>query len=368
MKTGTLTFHAPNNNGSFLQAYALQTVLRTELGVENEIINFYSEQQESQYAVFRNPKSAGDIVRNCISLLHYGAFKQKFNRFEKMRETHLQMTPRYKTEKEVYAALSKYDALICGSDQIWNTGARDFSNVYFLPGVTQKKIGYAISAGSNLAAMNKEKIAEAAKQFDFLSVREKSMQDYLCGLGVSNCKLVLDPTMLMQKDQYENLIDKETIVKGKYIFLYTINFDSQVLETVRKLSEKYKIPVYTAFTGYSGTKCYKYGIKILYDVGPAQFLSLIRNATIVCSNSFHGIAFSIIFQKAFYRLCNISPDGEKKIDDRIDGILGRLGLTERNIDRMCVSSLKKKTIDYVAVEERLQKLRGESMEYLKRSL
>lgn len=68
IKTGTITFYAPNNNSSFLQVYALQKVLEEQLCVENEIINFYSEQQARQYSVFRKPYSLGNMGRNVISL------------------------------------------------------------------------------------------------------------------------------------------------------------------------------------------------------------------------------------------------------------------------------------------------------------
>lgn len=86
MKTGTITFHAPNNNGSFLQAYALQNVLESQLHIDNEIIDFYSEQQARQYSVFRKPHSAGDIGRNLVSLLHYKGLEKRHQRFDDIRK------------------------------------------------------------------------------------------------------------------------------------------------------------------------------------------------------------------------------------------------------------------------------------------
>lgn len=151
MKTGTITFHAPNNNGSFLQAYALQTVLKNQLeGVENEIIDFYSEKQMRQYSVFRKPKSGGDIGRNLISLVHYKGLKSRHERFDQMRKKHLALSRRCAAEKEVYEVANAYDTLICGSDQIWNTEARDYSDAYFMTGVEKKKISYAASFGSHI--------------------------------------------------------------------------------------------------------------------------------------------------------------------------------------------------------------------------
>lgn len=81
-----------------------------------------------------------------------------------------------------------------------------------------------------------------------------------------------------------------------YAFLYTINFNDNVLYAAKNVSQKYGIPVYAPFTGYSAVKCGKYGVRVLYDVGPAQFLNLIENAAYIISNSFHGIVFSILFE------------------------------------------------------------------------
>lgn len=98
MKTGTITFHAPNNNGPFLQAYALQNILMDECHVENEIIDFYSEQQARQYSVFRKPYSVGDVGRNLISVAHYARLSRRHQRFDAMRKQHLILSRRCTTE------------------------------------------------------------------------------------------------------------------------------------------------------------------------------------------------------------------------------------------------------------------------------
>ena len=129
IKTGTITFHAPNNNGSFLQAYALQKVLEEQLCVENEIIDFCSEQQARQYSVFRKPHSLGDMGRNVISLLHYKELKKRYQRFDEIRKKYLKLTNRCSKSEEVYELISVYDTIICGSEQIWNTEAIDYKPV-----------------------------------------------------------------------------------------------------------------------------------------------------------------------------------------------------------------------------------------------
>lgn len=114
--------------------------------MENEIINYQSEQQIRQYSVFRYPKSTGDVGRNLISLMHYAKRKRKHNRFEMMRKENLILSEQYSTANEVYDAINSYDFLVCGSNQIWNTEARYYSDVYFMTCTNKKKISYAASS------------------------------------------------------------------------------------------------------------------------------------------------------------------------------------------------------------------------------
>lgn len=369
MKTGTITFHAPKNNGSFFQAYALQTVLQSQLGVENEIIDFCSEKQMRQYSVFRKPKSRGDIGRNLISLAHYSGLKSRHERFDQIRKKHLALSKRCTTEQEVYEAANAYDTPICGSDQIWNTEARDYSDTYFMAGVEKKKISYATSFGSHIESIDKDKVQKNISGFSHISVREKAGKELLKELlPDKKAELVCDPTLLLLKAEYSNLESNEGI-NGPYIFMYTINYSDEILLATQKLSKELQIPVYTTFTGYSCIKCRKYEIKVLYDVGPAEFLWLVENATYTCSNSFHGIAFSIIFEKQFCRPVSENEDGTMAIDDRIDNLLSQLGLNEKTVKYSDVTSdLLQRKIDYTLVREKLDKIRENGIRYLKTAL
>lgn len=369
MRTGTITFHAPNNNGSFLQAYALQTVLNRQLGVENEIINYQSEQQIRQYSVFRYPKSTGDVGRNLISLMHYAKLKRRHNRFEMMRKENLILSEQYSTANEVYDTINSYDVLICGSDQIWNTEARDYSDVYFMTRADKKKISYAASFGSHIENVNKEKVLLNLSDFKHISVRERAGRD-LCNELLPNkqIEIVCDPTLLLSKNEYCKLEDKVNL-KNPYIFLYTINFSNEILMAAQKLSKEMKIPVYAAYTSYSCVKCIKYGIKVLYDVGPAQFLWLINNATYICSNSFHGVVFSIIYEKQFCRPSFVNEDGTLVVDDRIDNLLNLLGLNERSVNHNNMNfKILHEKIDYIMVREKLDRIRENGILYLEKAI
>lgn len=361
MKTGTLTFHSPNNNGSFLQAYAMQKVL-IEAGYENEIIDYYSFDQVRQYSIFRAPRNVGDFIRNAISLLHYGQLSHRYNVFQRLRKEHLQMSRHFDTCQEALAVIDDYDAIICGSDQIWNTRARDFSDIYLLPGIGKKKITYAVSCGSHIEDVDQELVIKYAKDFKALSVREEALFNFFKQNGVDKVRTVLDPTLLLKKEDYKPLYSKNAIITSKYIFLYTINYSNEVLKNAKRIAHILGLPVYAAFTGYSAYKCKMYGIKVIYDMTPDVFLNLIDNASYVFTNSFHGTAFSIIFRKNFYRLCEMDDYGKNIIDDRIDNILGKLDL--KNVNCNLNDSIENKEVDYSNIEAKLASMIEESKKYL----
>ena len=364
MRTATLTFHAPNNNGSFLQAYALQKVLQNHY-IENEIVNFYPDKQERQYKVFRIPKSMGDVARDGISVLHYKGLYNRFRRFTEMRAKYLKMTPRIKMETEAINILKRYDVIICGSDQIWNTEARDFSDVYLLQGIRTKKIAYAVSCGSHIEQIDAAKVIKAAKEFDAVSVRESATLSLLQENAIPNVEIVLDPTLLLEKDAYQILYEDVPIIDEDYIFLYTINYSDNILRTVAEFSKRRRIPVYAPFTGFSAYRCKKYGIKILWNVAPDKFLNLMHHACWVFSNSFHGIAFSIIMNKNFYRVCELSAAGKRLPDDRIDNLLSMLNLANQSITDI---KGEENDIDYSEVNQVLASLRKKSIKWLCGSL
>lgn len=372
MRTATITFHAPNNNGSFLQAYALQKYLTKHYPeIENQIIDFQPPAQLHQYAVIRKVRSKGDLMRNIISLCHYKGLSERARTFAEMREKHLSLTRRCTTVQDVLEVANEYDTVIAGSDQIWNTAARDFSEAFFLPELQKKKVTYAVSCGSHLEAVDSVKIKQAVETFDFVSVREKVTKDYLDNeIGTEkSTEIVLDPTLLLSKEDYSELYDSKPIVKGKYIFLYTINYNDDLLRAAQTLGKKLGLQVVTPFTGYSAIKAGKYGIKVLWNVAPNSFLNLINNAEYVCSNSFHGIVFSIIFHKKFFRLGALDEYGQIKKDDRIDSILQLCHLTECNYGNDKIEKFESyNEIDYNDAEQQLHTLKNQSYAFIQKML
>lgn len=362
MKTGTITFHAPNNNGSFLQAYALQQVLTRELGIENEIIDFRSEKQTNQYTTFRSVRCKNDLLKNIASLFHFKKLNQRYSRFESMRDKYLEKTQCLVSEDDALKLANQYDVVIAGSDQIWNTGAPDFSRVYFLPEVSVRKVSYAVSCGSVANDAGLKKYQNAINAFEDVSVREVAVEKQLRTVYDDRISVVLDPTLLLKKDDYSELYSRKPLVQGNYIFYYSINYSKDSLRAVRRLSQMTGLPAYTVFTSFHTSLSERYGVKVMYDGGPSEFLNLLDNAKYVATNSFHGTAFSLIFHKDFYHLCDIA-DGQMKKDDRIDGLLEQLGLENRNYTYAQRQLLPE--ISYGEASARMKELRNKSIDWLR---
>lgn len=366
MKTATITFHAPNNNGSFYQAYALQKVLTNTLGVENEIIDYQSEKQIYQYSVFRPIHSIRDIAKNAVSLLHYRPIKTHNQRFAKSREKYLKMTKRCSTVEETIKVANDYDAVIAGSDQIWNTGAPDFSEAYMLPGVTPRKIAYAISFGSFSNESELQRYRKEIDSFYRISVREDSAQKHLEQQIPKTVSVTIDPTLLLDKEDYIVLTNAEPLIHGDYIFFYSISYPDEVVRAAKRIADQIGMPIITVFTSFHTITCERHGIKVLYDAGPREFINLLSNAKLVLTNSFHGTAFSIVMHKPFYHVCK-TVDGKLQRDDRIDNIIEALGIENCNVG-INSSVTEGPAVAWETVDRKRHALKDLSLAFLREAL
>lgn len=367
MKTLTTTFHASVNTGSFLQAYALQRTIVEKLKIENKIIDFQTQNQKNLYRIFKPNKNLSSIARNIFTILHLKKLKKRHLRYEEMRNQFLDMTEEVSTEEEVYSIAKNADINIVGSDQIWNTKIADFSPAYFMPNINTKKIAYAVSAGPYASKNIEEKYYDDIRCFSAVSAREKSMLEAISAIR-NDATVVLDPTCLLNKEEYYPLFEKERKIKGDYILLYTINNNEEILKTAKKLSKELGIKVVAPFSNYGSLKALKYGIKLVYDASPDVFLNLFYNAKTVLTNSFHGTAFSVIFRKDFYRVAK-EENGAFVKDARIDDFLDSIDLNRTISFNTDVGYIKQNmNADYKEAEKKLNELKEKSLNYLRESL
>lgn len=363
MKVGILTFHASHNYGSMLQAYALQHTL-AKIGIQNEIINFRSDIQKSLIPPpisWKHPRSSiSEIIHSPLKTI---GLLRKYKRFETFLKKDLNVGREINLSEEIpaYVAEQQFDAIITGSDQIWNPDCWDFDLCYALDfSFNGKRIAYAPSMGSHPESISAEKLKPlllAIKKYSSISTRECRGSNFISATINRKVDTVLDPTLLLKQDDYNNIQSNLQIGDKPYMFYYTPREHKGWFEKAKSLA-KYtglRILVTQDFEEYRGEDIIRY-----YDCGPREFLSLIKQATICIGDSFHLLAFSLIFNKEFYLISN-------ELDSRMMNVLSSLALEDRLIvGRNNIHT--RNPIPYDEVNNKLESLRRSSMEYLTTAL
>lgn len=372
-KAALITYHAAHNNGSFLQAYATQKKIR-QLGVECDVIDFSTPLQQYIYAVYKPIRGPKDIAKNVYAFLHRDLIQRRHDDFEHMIHTALPLTPdSYSDPSQMGALEQDYDIFVSGSDQIWNTDAWDYSDAYFLNFVHHKpKISYASSMGGHILDKRGDKaLADKYRRlladYQSIAVRERSAQEYLQPIVDQPVTQVIDPTLLLEQQDYEE-ITAPRLVDEPYIFYYAIDsieLNDSAAKAVQAFAERKGLPVYVMFTGNKSYGLKKYGFHLLKVAAPNHYLSLIKYADHVLSASFHGTAFSILFGKQFH-VVRGKKNGKVNMDDRMSSLLNACGLEKQQLIEG--TPWTDDVIDYEQVHPLLDAERQHSLDYLKTAL
>lgn len=339
-KIGILTFHKSLNYGSVLQAFALVQNLKN-MGFNTEIIDYTQRNYGVNYSLMKAPFSLEAIKYDVIHFVFFPVLIKREKAFSQFRKKYLCLSKKnYQYGDNLEILSEMYDVLLCGSDQIWNPNARDFDPNFFLPFAKNTlKISYAVSInGGELNRTNiHEQIRENLMNFNFLSVRENSGKESL-DTFLSRKKpisVVLDPTLLHQQTVY-NSISSPRLIAEPYIFFYSINFADDAIGAAEILSERTGLPVYTLFAGRGNRAMLKMRGKIRFwvkSVGPEDFISLLKFANYVVTDSFHGTAFSIIYEKKFFSIASTDDKKEPIRDERICNILELFNISDRFVTK-----------------------------------
>ena len=356
MKVGILTFHRTTNYGANLQAFALQRILHS-MGNGVEIIDYRNMKVYSYY----DPRFFhGMPVKTRIGkLIRYRYNLAIFNRFFGFWEKYFCLSPMCTTHEELSIIEERYDAVICGSDQIWNPRAifNDF-DAFLLETAKCKKIAYAASAGSvSLWEPYLKTFWRLLHRFDAISVREESMKAPSDHLSQKDVYVVLDPTLLLEKKEWCE-IEESSILKqlpsSGYILVYFLGKNPALIQAVQELQKKTGLPVISL-----GRKLY--GIRSLRLIaGPAEFLTLFHHASYVLTSSFHGTVFSIQYQRPFLVF------GNGAYNSRMTTLLNAIGLQDRMIGEPAVSPIDKlgRPINWEQVQNCLSQEKERSIAFL----
>lgn len=352
-KVGVITFHNYDNYGAILQSYALQKKLR-ELGTHPEIMDYRCDYISNPFRLV-NLKKKGlfNYIYGAIGHICYIPRRRKCNQFRKLM--------RYSepvAAGKMQAVAGKYDIYIAGSDQIWDYKLTNFDKSYFLDFVKpgKKKCSYAASIGEHLPPQEYQKdYAALLKNFDEILVRESYGAEIVEELTGKKPEVVCDPTLLLTADEWSSLL-KEPKKKKKYILVYQLGINKKLVDFTRRLHEKTGLSiVYIPFPLVGLLKC-----SMKLAIGPAEWMGLFKNAEYVISDSFHGIVYSLLFNRKFFAMVN-----GHHMNRRVEQLLALTGLSHRTIDDVSYERLTEE-IDFTYANEQLAAFRSHSLEQLKK--
>jgi hypothetical protein len=269
----------------------------------------------------------------------------------------------------ICACTSNYEVFITGSDQVWNMDW--YCKEYFLDFVpnSKRKIAYAASMpNTKLSDEQKQIVCKHLKSFGDISVREKETADFLEELTGRKVEWVLDPTLLLSKDDWDEICAPR-VIKEKYIFCYFLGTDKLHRNIAKKFAKKmgYKI-VTLPHLAEVNINDLTFGDMKLYDISPEQFISLIKYAEYVITDSFHATVFSNIYQTKYFVFDRI---GIGEMSSRIKSLVLLTGEDFRFCKEQGQSAkymLSKKDIAVPQLSDELLKMKEKSIEFLKRNL
>lgn len=317
MKIGIITIHKSPSYGGSLQSYALYKYLK-DAGHNVEIIDLYRPAHEGYRCSLKHQYNRTSFINKIKNVIRFvfriktskrinPEYNENFIKFN----SYIKLSKPYHGVDELYANPPSYDIYITGSDQVWNPLQPYLIEPYFLTFVRNKnarKISYAASMGINQLYPKEKKLFKSwIEKYDAVSVREEELKDYLQQFINKDIIRVADPTFLVDKNIWKEL-SIGTVPTFKYILLFELDNNNKLLSFTKRISLQANIPLIVI--GQNKVESIDKTYITVKDAGPSEFLSYIKNAEMVITDSFHGTVFSIIMEtKNFYSY--ISPDSIK---------------------------------------------------------
>jgi len=366
MKIAVITRHAITNYGSLLQTYATQKVLQN-MGHEVAIIDYIRNDEDystiTKVLLKKSPKwNSNPIMRAIYYTIQSPEYILMGKKFEKLRKKNLLLTKtKFNNLDQLTREKPIADIYCTGSDQVWGPiGYELYDPAYFLAftGPEDKCISYAASFGKTVFdEKTKAAYSELLKKYITLTVREKSAFEIVRYMGFGDVRQVLDPTLLLTCEEWNSLIKKEILTK--YVLIYQLHTNLKMDQYAKDFAKKVGLPLIritpTPHHIVRGGKPV-----LLPDLG--IFLSYIKNAEYMITDSFHGTAFAINFNTQFI---DINPG---LTATRNLSILELTGLTNRMLTSYDDFSFLSQKIDFAPVNERIKMERLRSLQWLSSTL
>lgn len=374
MKIGQITWWR-NNYGSILQAYALQKQL-IDLGADDcEIICQYGKKVTSFNNLKDKLKNTGfkNTIKKILGKYTLSGIRARTKNMEKFVNDNLKISELEYNESNITTTNDIYDAFVCGSDQIWNPSLTKTDSFYWLNFVDDSKIkiSYAPSVGVNeFSDIDKKNIQENLKTFKGISCREESGTNAINNaLGCEKCVTVLDPTLIVDKKNWD-ILSENRLIKEKYIFTYLLRGTKEQRKSIEKFAKEHKLLVVTIpLLEPDNVNIYdfKFGNIKVWDASPSDFISLIRYAEYVFTDSFHSMIFSTIYHKEFFTFPKIGSNQQNRILNFQKSLL-QCDRMISNYKELSEEIKKVAKLDWKKIDKNISTHREKSVEFLKKSL
>lgn len=366
------------NFGNQLQAYALNCFLRKHLGIEDVESLALGEKQLGQHTKVWSVAFAGKVLNTLWKKIasqfqlhgveRTADLRNRLQKFQDFREKNIPACKRRFYKDEICD--TDYDVMIVGSDVVWSQYPLWISRTKFLDFNAKKpfrRISYAASFGrDDIPKENVKYIRKYLARFDAISVREHSSVAMLKGIGVQNVSYCLDPTLLLTAQEWECLEERpEEVTDGEaYVFTYLLGSSAQQRKEITQFSQKTGMKIVTIphANGHFVEADENYGDIRLQDCGIGNWLWLIHHAEYIITDSFHGTAFSTIYQKRFAVL---TRESTVNINNRMQDYLREVGQSDKVLPEGRLSDIEHLVWDYEQIGAAIEERRCSSIEFLK---
>lgn len=364
-KVGTLSLNINThdlNYGAILHSFAFCRLLRSK-GIECEVIDYTTPIFESynlKYPLGGYLKD-GKFTNSILALLRTGSHARRYDKFESFKKNHMYISEKHYTYEELSKAKLDYSTLICESDVIWSPEffGGVFDKSFFLAHESMKEIhrvAYSASLGNcEFTPELENEFTSLLTNLDAVSCRETYAAEFTQQHTEKDVVCVLDPVLLLKEKDYED-VTAAPMINQPYVLLYLpVKYNKKIVPAVEKYAKDrgLKLIEISRFPW----ECLRH--KTIQDAGVEEFLSLIKNAEVVFSNSFHAVCFSVIFHKEFYAF-------SRRTGLKIKDICERLGLNTRFITDVVISD--DQPINYSEVDMKLDKERERSFFFIENNI
>lgn len=348
-----LTFHRALNYGAILQCYGLYKTV-SKIQDNCDVIDYRAECIEKRYRVVHKNTSVRGVVKALLTVPNVRKKRRKFNEFIR---NNIKTTVAIESQKSLNEiSWNKLDFYCVGSDQVWNLDLIEGDTSFLLDFVPEgaKKISYAASIGTKIKSEWKKIFVNSLDSFQSISVREQTAQEQLEECGVKS-SVEIDPVFLLTKEEW---IEKAKNVENEsYILIYLLQKAEDFMNEAIKYAKKKEKKIVIISTGLKR----KYNAEYVSDCGPEEFLGYFNGADTVFTNSFHGIAFSILLNKNFYYQLQ---GNNVKTNSRLLDIIKMFNLEQRHINNIEQDDF----VDYKEVNCVIEEKRKSAFKYLEQQI